>query len=278
MTGERLAAIAPNLQMGADGIWYARNRSPISYPEEGNQNCLELEEDSFWFVHRNRCIATVVKAYPPPGLLFDVGGGNGYVSLGLQSAGVATVLVEPGENGVQIARRRGVRPIICSTLEDAGFQPGALPAVGLFDVLEHMQDDTAFLRTLRDLLVPDGRVYLTVPAYPLLWSADDAYAGHFRRYTLSALRRTFQAAGLEVEFATYFFALLPLPIFLGRALPSRLGLRRGNEWDRYQKEHSSRSGVTGSVLNWVLNRELAWLQAGHVIPLGGSCLLVAKKR
>ena len=31
----------------------SRTHSPISYPEEGNLNCLALEAGSFWFAHRN---------------------------------------------------------------------------------------------------------------------------------------------------------------------------------------------------------------------------------
>src|SRR5512142_1308788 len=140
MTGKRMpspdvAALAANLEQGADGIWVSRGQAQqISYPEEGNSNCLALEADSFWFEHRNRCIQAVMGHFPPPGVVLDVGGGNGYVALGLQRAGFAVALVEPGWQGVQNARVRGVETLICSTLEDAGFRPGSVPAVGLFDV------------------------------------------------------------------------------------------------------------------------------------------------
>ncbi len=269
--------IADNLVRGEQDIWYARNHSHISYPQEGNLNCLALEADSFWFRHRNQCILAAVRRFPPPGILFDVGGGNGYVSLGLQQAGVASALLEPGLLGAQHARQRGVEQVICATLEDAGFQDASLPAVGLFDVLEHISDDAAFLRTVHRLLVPGGRLYLTVPAYRALWSADDDYAGHFRRYTLAHLRGLLQETGFTPEWLTGFFFMLPLPIFLFRALPSRLGWRKGNEWDRYQQEHSSQPGVLGRALERMLSLELAYLSKGHSIPVGGSCLVVAQK-
>lgn len=272
-----LRSVAANLEEGPDGIWYSRNRTQISYPEEGNLNCLALEEDSFWFEHRNRCILAAVRQFPPAGALLDVGGGNGYVALGLQRAGVAAALLEPGEQGARNARRRGVQPVICSTLEDAGFAPGSLGGVGLFDVLEHIQDDLGFLKTVRSFLAPGGRVYLTVPAYPLLWSSDDDYSGHFRRYTLGHLVRKVQAAGMQVDFATYFFFILPLPILLMRALPSRLGMRKQNAWDSYRSEHSSRPGLMGRLLDKVLGVELACLERGRALPLGGSCLLVAQR-
>lgn len=272
-----VGAIAANLEPGPDGIWMARSRQAISYPQEGNDHCLALEADSFWFVHRSRCIQALVQRFPPPGTLFDIGGGNGYVAADLQRAGIPVALVEPGWQGVQNARRRGVETLVCATLEDAGFLPGCLPAVGLFDVLEHIQDDAAFLRALFDLLAPGGRVYLTVPAFQALWSADDDYAGHYRRYRLPGLRRALQQAGFRMLFSSYFFALLPLPIFLVRALPSRLGLRRQEAWDRYEQEHHHQPGLAGRALDSLLGLELGWLRQGRAIPLGGSCLVAAEK-
>lgn len=268
---------APELVESADGIWRAPQHSEISYPQEGNLNCLALEADSFWFEHRSRCIQAVMARYAPAGPVFDIGGGNGYVSVGLNRAGIETVLVEPGADGARNARRRGVQTVVCATLQDAGFLAGSLPAAGLFDVLEHIDDQDAFLRDLADRLSPGGRVYLTVPAYRWLWSADDDYAGHYRRYTLAGIQRVLRAAGLRMEFGSYIFGILPAPIFLMRVIPTRLGIRKQNAWDSYQKEHSRRSGWAGSVLNSVLRVEYAWLRRGRALPIGGSCLVVARK-
>ena len=273
--------LSGQLAAGSDGIWYpaARPRpAQLSYPPEGNLNCLALEEDSFWFEHRSACILETIRQFPPPGALLDVGGGNGYVTLGLQRAGVAAALLEPGEQGARNAALRGVRPVICCTLQEAGFAPASLAAVGLFDVLEHIEDDAGFLESVQRLLAPGGRLYLTAPAYPLLWSADDAYAGHYRRYTLSSLRRALRQAGLSVDFESYFFFMLPAPIWLMRALPTRLGLRKQNAWNSYRQEHSSRPGLVGRLLAWLLNLECALLRRRQSIPAGGSCLIVARKQ
>lgn len=271
-----LREIAANLEPGADGIWVAPG-GEISYPKGGNENCLALEADSFWFEHRNRCIQAVMRRLPPPGMVFDVGGGNGYVAMGLQQAGFPVALVEPGWQGVQNARRRGVGTLVCSRFEDAGFRPGAVPAVGLFDVLEHIADDGAFLSIVREMLVPGGRVYLTVPAFQALWSADDDYAGHHRRYSLRGLHHLLEQAGLEVEYASYFFFMLPAPILLLRALPTRLGLRKQEAWETYQQEHQSRSGLVGRVLDDLLSWELSRVSSGKSLPIGGSCLAAARR-
>jgi hypothetical protein len=272
-----LAAIASRLERGPDGVWVARRRSGISYPEKGNENCLGLEEDSFWFEHRSRCIQALMRRFPPSGAVFDVGGGNGYVAGGLRQAGIPAVVVEPGRQGIRNALRRGLEPLVCATLEEAGFLPETLPAVGLFDVLEHVRQDEDFLRMIFPLLVPGGRIYLTAPAFRLLWSVDDDYAGHFRRYSASGLRCALARAGFQVEYSGYIFSMLPLPLLLLRALPSRLGWRKGDDWRRYQQEHTRRRGAAGWLLQRWLDWELGWLRQGHSIPLGGSCLAVARK-
>jgi hypothetical protein len=70
-------------------------------------------------------------------------------------------------------------------------------------------------------------LFLTVPAYPFLWSADDVLAGHFRRYTLPNLDRALARSGSRLRFASYMFVPLPPLILLLRTVPSRLGLHRG---------------------------------------------------
>jgi len=116
--------------------------------------------------------------FPPAGAIFDVGAGNGYVSSAIKNAGLPTVVIEPGLQGSMNAHRKGLNPVICSTLEDAGFKPHLIPAVGLFDILEHVEDNIGFLTTIKTLLIPNGRLYITVPAYNFLRSVEDDYAGH----------------------------------------------------------------------------------------------------
>ena len=190
-----LSSLAPGLEHGPDGIWFAPRQAPVSYPEHGNAACLQVEDRSFWFRHRNRCIASVVRRFAPEGALLDIGGGNGYVSKGLTEAGIACALLEPGIDGAVAARARGVDPVICARLEDIGLAPGSLSAAGMFDVLEHIEDEADALEQVHALLRPGGPLLLTVPAYAFLHSADDVAAGHFRRYTLRSLTRAVTDCG-----------------------------------------------------------------------------------
>ena len=67
-----------SLKKRQGGIWYASKTDKVSYPAEGNEQCFGIEDNSFWFRHRNSCILELVKRFPPPGKgpIFDVGGGT----------------------------------------------------------------------------------------------------------------------------------------------------------------------------------------------------------
>jgi SAM-dependent methyltransferase len=267
-------AVADRLEQGAEGIWFAAGSEPISYLEEGNAMCFELEEKSFWFAHRGRCVSALIHRLPPSGTIYDIGGGNGYMARVLLDAGFDTTLVEPGETGARNAVRRGIGTVICATLHSAGFRPGVMPAAALFDVVEHVPDDVCFLQEVCRCLQPGGRLYVTVPAHSWLWSHDDVTAGHFRRYTLRTLRRTMEAAGFAPLYASYFFSLLPLPLMAMRSIPSLFG-RRALPQQSYGKLHKPRArGLTGAV--WAA--ELRRIENGKQIPIGSSCLLAAEKR
>jgi SAM-dependent methyltransferase len=271
-----VAALAPGIHLGDDGIWYANSRAEVSYPAHGNAACLQVEDRSFWFRHRNRCIAALVGRFPPDGPFLDIGGGNGFVAKGLVAAGFPCILVEPGEDGALAARGRGIDPVISATLEDCAFRPASMAAAGLFDVLEHIEDDAATLRQVHALLKPGGHVFATVPAYQWLFSADDADAGPFRRYTLARLTRMLTDAGFGVAFASYLFAPLPPLVFVTRTVPSWLGARRRPDAVRNAAEHAPQ-GVLARLMNRALDAEFRQLAAGGRIPSGGSCIVVGRR-
>lgn len=281
MGGERvvdLAGISSGLTRGDDGIWYASEVPPVSYPDAGNDSCYAIEERSFWFAHRNRCITALLAQFPPPGdgALFDIGAGNGFVARAIADAGIPVVVVEPGAAGTRNARVRGLRNVVCASLESARFSPKSLASAGLFDVVEHLPDDAAFLGRVRDLLIPGGRVYLTVPAYPALWSDEDEIAGHHRRYTRDSLGRLLKQAGLVPEFSTHIFRVLPVGLFLFRVLPAKLRLKARAEPRQMAREHASGSAVLRRVAERVFAPEIRNIERRKPMRIGGSILAVAR--
>ena len=268
-----LTLFADGLRHHPDGVWRGCGTESVSYPASGNSDYFALEDSSFWFAHRNACLLAVLRRFPARGPFFDIGGGNGFVAAMLQSeGGLPVVLVEPGADGVRHALGRGLRTVVQATLKEARFRDSSLPAIGFFDVMEHIDDEQRFLGEVRRCLAADGRIYLTVPAGRWLWSDADVQAGHFRRYTFASLRRALEHAGFQPLFISKVFSPLPLPLFLCRSLPSLFGHRRRPIRSYFRQLQSRRRMLLERVWRWELGR----LARGRSIPCGTSCLAVAE--
>lgn len=273
-----LTQYSDRLVQSASGIWTTQASAAISYPAEGNDLCFEVEDSSFWFKHRNAVIVEAVRAHPPSGPLFDIGGGNGFVAAGLQAAGFDVVLVEPGEAGVLNARSRGLKTVVHSTLEAARFHANSLHAASLFDVLEHIEDDRSLLTSLHNSLVPSGRLYITVPAHRWLWSSADDYAGHYRRYTRRSLSAVLTDSGYEVEYSSYIFRALPLPILILRTLPWRLGLGSKDTKASIKRQLVNKGAVIDCLTKFLLAGEVRHIANRSRMRFGASLLTVVKRR
>jgi SAM-dependent methyltransferase len=268
--------LPPSLERDERGLWRCESGTAISYPETGNADLIAVEDASFWFQHRNRCITSAVRRFPPGGPIVDVGAGNGYVARGLKNAGFEVVAVEPGITGALAAQQRGIECVICAAIQDIGLGEAAIPAAGLFDVLEHIEDDVGTLRAIYGMLQPGGTIYLTVPAYQFLFSTDDRAAGHFRRYSGRSLGHVLAQAGFRVEYQGYFFMFLPLLILMFRTLPSWFKPDRVRQATSVSQDHKT-SAMAGPLIAAALGWEARRIARGKRVIFGGSCLAVARK-
>lgn len=272
----RIEDFSSTLIRNADGIYVASESHSVSYPVDGHMDCFQVEDRSFWFKHRNECIGAMISRHPFDGTLFDIGGGNGYVSQMLAQQGFDVALVEPGYVGALNAhKQRGLPQVIASTVEDANFHPQSIDAMGMFDVIEHIDGDRAFLEKMAPLIKMGGRLYLTVPCHGWLWSRADVDAGHYRRHTAQSLRVLLEGL-FEIDYLSYFFGPLVLPQFLLRALPFRLGLGRKAGLSA-EAEHGAKNGQIVSLLNKLLAREAIKIRSGEQLRFGASCLLAAHR-
>jgi SAM-dependent methyltransferase len=58
----------------------------------------------------------------------------------------------------------------------------------LVHVLEHIEKDREALNKVHELLLPNGKVLIEVPAMPFLFSVHDELLGHYRRYDKRTLK------------------------------------------------------------------------------------------
>ena len=106
-----------------------------------------------------------------------------------------------------------------------GVEDGAYDMVAILDVLEHVAEDKAALTGIASKLKPGGRILITVPAHPWMWSAHDVVNHHQRRYTRRTLKKVIADAGLRLDMLRWFNSLL-FPRRGGRAA-GRAAVRQG---------------------------------------------------
>jgi len=273
------SACGARFRRAADGLLSAFD-SPhgVEYPEDGAELTAQVEEISFWFRHRNAVLCALLDRYSPNGALWDVGGGNGFQALCFQREGRPVVLVEPGAAGCRTARARGVRRVVQATLGSLRLPPSSVAAFSLLDVIEHLVEPGRLLAECARVLRPGGRLYVTVPAYPWLWSDEDVYARHQRRYTRASLERELRAQGFALEYVGYYFQFLVAPILVVRSLPYRLTAwrRSRGELKMDQSEHAP-GGTLRRILDARLSNELDAIKRGRQLKFGSSLLAVAVK-
>ena len=87
--------------------------------------------------------------------------------------------------------------------------------VTALDVIEHIKDDKKALMDIHKILKPDGKLLLTVPSHPWLYSLHDAASGHYRRCTKKSMQNVLTEAGFTVVEQRYFFTfLIPASLFV----------------------------------------------------------------
>ncbi|MDW8274563.1 MAG: hypothetical protein RMJ53_10075 [Chitinophagales bacterium] len=253
----------------------------VSYPKEGNKVIFGIENVSLWFQHRNDLILYLIQRFGLKGDFLDIGGGNGFQAKAIQELNFfdKVILLEPGEDGCSNATERGVHNVFNGFVKDFQFEKFNVRNVGLFDVIEHLEDDISFLSSLFAKIPDRSRVFISVPAFQHLWSQTDEISGHFRRYNCKRIKKLESSTGFKTIFTTYYFNYYYPFLFLLRVLPYRLGIR----WDkdkllqRETKMLGKRNIFTDRFFSYLHNFSLARIEKGKTLPWGTSLFLVLEK-
>jgi SAM-dependent methyltransferase len=247
------------------------------YPIENFDLLYRLEGEHFWFRARNRIILRMFRQYVAdqahPRVL-EIGCGTGYVLQGLAAEGRYELTgLEEHLAGLRYARDRlPSAEFVQADARDLPYE-SEFDAIGAFDVLEHIAEDTAVLASVWRALKPGGIVVLTVPQHKWLWSATDDQAMHKRRYTRRELSVKLAAAGFVLLRGTSFVtALLPV-MYLSRLAKRRQ--RASPEAELYELDVSP---PANTVCAGAMRIDEALIGMGVSLPVGGSLLAVARKK
>ncbi len=148
----------------------------------------------------NASIAKLVASEAPAGAaVLDFGAGFGTLTRAVEQLIGKPDCVEPDARQREALSRAGFRCFEgIETVSDASYG-----YVYSSNVLEHIEDDVAALRSLHRVLRPGGRLVLYLPAFQSLYSAVDAAIGHYRRYDAAMISERLRQAGFRVERTRY---------------------------------------------------------------------------
>lgn len=200
------------------------------------------------------------------GEIAEIGCGNGLLQKDIEDDYGQPVV---GFDLNEVALRKNlsrVSPLYCYDIFEKRAEFRArFDIVILFDVLEHIEDESRFLKCVKFHLAESGTLLINVPAIQWLFSDYDRAAGHVRRYSLNQLTRIAEQNGYEVQKATYW----GLPLFPLLAVRKLLSLEKSNGSAGFDPGSSMTNSLLASL------SRLEWIPQ---LFLGTSVMAVLKAR
>ena len=232
----------------------------------------DFEEKHWWFVARRKIIFHFLKNHLQANnhdQVLEIGAGTGGNLAMLQNFGNLHAM-ELDANAIKYANEKN----ICEVRQ--GALPNKIPfkqkfdLIVMADVLEHIEEDTKALQAVKQILKDDGKLLITVPAYPFLWSEHDVVSHHYRRYTKSHLCSLLVQSGFYVKHSTYFNTFL-FPAVLAVRILSQL-----IKSESPKSDISMPSKWVNQVLKIIFQSETGFLSKLS-FPFGVSLMALSEK-
>ncbi len=173
------------------------------------------ERDFWWYVARRKILNSVINSLNLKSAnVLEVGSGSGG-NVALLSQYGDYLGIEKELTAIELSRTRHPnKNFMClSVPEDLQQVDTQFSLIAMLDVIEHIEDGASTMQKISGLLSENGKIILTTPAFPFLWSAHDDVHHHFRRYTKKQLMKLVHEAGFNVEYHSFFnFFLFPVAV------------------------------------------------------------------
>jgi ubiquinone/menaquinone biosynthesis C-methylase UbiE len=257
-----------------------------SFDETYFEKLYQIEDRHFWFRARQAIVSALTEqitaGYPQGYRVMEIGCGTGSLLKTLESTcrnGFVFGLDLFWE-GLAFAQQRTTAGLIQARAETMPFSKSQFNLIGMFDVLEHLENDEVILSSIEQMLKPGGKLLLTVPAHGDLWSSFDMISHHQRRYQTSDLTAKLIKSGFSIEYLSECMQVLYPLAKLRRKAPILLESLSIEEEIRSRKRTSQELAIM-PVLNeiafQVLKMELKQIMQRKPITRGTSIIAIARK-
>lgn len=234
------------------------------------QHTASIQDKHWWYEARRRLLKTLLKNLnqKAPVELLEAGCGCGSNLKTLQEFGSVDGFELFSDAATYSQKQNADTTILTGSLPDNIPFEKTYDIIGAFDVIEHIDDDIASLKSLGKHLKPQGHLIVTVPAYQWLWSQHDEINHHKRRYNKTSLKHAIEAAGLEIHKLSYYNCFL-FPL----ALAFR-GLEQVTKKQPSETISLPKSNLTNTLLMKIFESEKYLLP--HInLPFGLSLIAIA---
>lgn len=224
-------------------------------------------EDSLWWVHGRKAIIRkylerALQGVAEP-IIMDVGCGSGGNLQTLSEFG-SVLGVEPSPILARRSRERGIAKDVFEADVGTLDSTKSVDVFTMFDVLEHIEDDLAFLGSIRKQAEQKHTLLVSVPACPQLYGEHDRILHHYRRYNRAMLSSILEKNGYKVEAMSYHMTFL-FPVALAVRLKDKVLELLG--YKRAAIELGDAPPLLSRILGSVLMAESSCV--GHVsLPCG----------
>ena len=149
------------------------------------------------------------------GKILEIGSGIGNISKLVIGEGHSITLSDYNEEYCDSLKKKfsgdkNVQEIISIDLLHPDFEnkyagyKNKFDSIFLLNVIEHIEHDQVAIKNCSYLLNNGGHLILLAPAYSWLYSSFDKQLGHFRRYSLDALKSLLKKENFSILSGSYF--------------------------------------------------------------------------
>ncbi len=151
--------------------------------------------------------------------------------------------------------------------------------IAAFDVIEHIENDTAAISNINKMLARNGYLIITVPQHQFMWSNLDTILHHKRRYSRHELVTKLQKNGFDISYATSFlFVLFPLMLISRFLDKNRSRTQPDKSDDSALKKRVHFPAFLNRIFDYFMRIDEVLIRWGISLPFGGTLVVIAQKR
>ncbi|MHA1279976.1 MAG: class I SAM-dependent methyltransferase [Candidatus Helarchaeota archaeon] len=249
----------------------------VKYSKNDIKFLSEIEKNHYWYVCRRKMIHAILEQIlpmnePKPRIL-DLGCGSGSMFNTARKHG-EYLGIEYDAKAAANCKQKGAQVIIGDgmniPLKDESFD-----LIMLLDCLEHVEEDRQILNECYRVLIHEGLILISVPAFRILWTTFDEHSYHIRRYNCSDLIKLLENNDIKTIKVTHLF-FYQFPVLLMIALLERFGFKKKDRQSGWRERLKPPPLILNKLLI-LLGQIEVFLTRWVSIPLGSSLIVLCEK-